>query len=179
VILCYPRTSIIDSNGKHVKKYLDDCNLNSSKPVERFKNYLFRRAGLCNPILSVIRSSFLKRTSLIGNYNGSDIILLAELALLGKFYEIPDYLFFRRIHAEKSDRANPDPISLAGWFDPKKRRRIILPEWRRSYEYIMCIIHADLSFFDRIYCFILLGKVFKWNRKNLTQELRTAFKKSY
>jgi hypothetical protein len=55
-----------------------------------------RNLVLCNAQFGLIRRSALERTRLHGSYPSSDHVLLAELALLGKFWEIPEALFFRR-----------------------------------------------------------------------------------
>jgi len=47
-----------------------------------------------------MRSGILKRTPLHGNYPGADGNLLAEIALYGRIFEIPEYLFFRRDHPQ-------------------------------------------------------------------------------
>ena len=39
---------------------------------------------------------------------GADVNLMAELSLYGKFYEIPEFLFYRRLHAAASSGLKAD-----------------------------------------------------------------------
>lgn len=176
VVLCYSKTVIIDEHGSYVNKYYDDLNLASPEAHDRLRSYLFRSAGECNAVFGVIRSSCLKKTSLIGNYNGSDMILLAHLALVGKFYEIPEELFFRRDHPRTSLRANTSDSEIAAWFDPAKRGKIVLPQCRWSYEYFRCIMLADLRIIDRVCYFALVGRQMWWNKEILKNEITVAAK---
>jgi glycosyltransferase involved in cell wall biosynthesis len=157
IVLCYAKTRIIDEHGEFVEDYLDGLNLRSPKPHERFRD-LFSAPGLCNPVFGLIRSAVLKRTALIGNYASSDRVLLGELALLGQFYEIPEYLFLRRGHPERSLEANVTDAEIAAWFDPALRGRILLPRWRRLFEYLGAIRRVPVSWFERVRCYIQLGR---------------------
>jgi len=97
VVLCYSKTIIINEHGQHIEKYFDDFNLRSSKPHERFERHnLVRYGHRCNPFHGMIRANTLKTTSLVGSYPSSDLVLIGELVLHGEFYEIPEYLFFKR-----------------------------------------------------------------------------------
>jgi len=175
VILCYSLTTKIDNQGEKIELYGDDLNLDDLNPARRFKKYLFRKKGLCNPVFGVIRSDVLRKTSLIGNYNGSDIILLGHLSLLGKFYEIPDYLFFRRMHKNASASSNPNPGDLAAWYDPNKKAKMILPNWRRYYEFIKIILNMNMKYSDQLHCLIVMQKWFICRRKSLKNDLKSIF----
>ena len=59
-----------------------------------------------NALFGLMRRDALNRTRLHGAYPSSDYVLLAELALLGRFLYVPERLFFRRIHPAMSRRAN-------------------------------------------------------------------------
>jgi len=177
VVLCYPKTSIIDQNGEFVKNYFDGFNLRSPKPHERFQDF-FHAPGLCNPIFGLIRASALKRTPLIGSYTASDRVLLGELALLGQFYEVPEYLFFRRNHTQTSVRANPDLVERIAWFDPTKRGQIQLPRWRWFFEYLLAIKRVRLGWYEKLLCYVQMGKWVRWHWRKLKDDLVRAAKRS-
>ena len=157
VVLCYPKTKIINEHGEFVENYFDGFNLRSSKPHERFRDF-FHAPGLCNPIMGLIRASALKRTPLIGNYAGADRILLGELALLGQFFEVPEYLFLRRGHPQRPLAAAVTDSEIAAWLDPAMRREILLPRWRRFFEYLRAIKRAPLSWSERVRCYMQVGR---------------------
>jgi glycosyltransferase involved in cell wall biosynthesis len=159
VILCFPRTNIIDEHGKLIDRYSDGFSFDSPWPHQRFHS-VFTAIRMLNPIAGVIRADVLKRTRLIANYPGSDAVLLAELALLGEFHEIPEYLFYRRIHPRKSTLASKTIEELAYWFDPASRGKVLIPRWRRFSGFFTSIKHARLGGDERIRCYIALGRFY-------------------
>ena len=173
-VLCYPQTQLIDEHGGHTAIYPDGLHLNITDPVERLARYLFRPAKKCNPLLGLIRKKALARTDLIGSYNASDQVLLAHLALLGQFYEIPEPLMFRRDHPGASLRANRTARDVAAWFNPKQKDRLLLPTLRHGLEYLRCIRQADLSFVQQVQCARLVTKRLWWDRHQVLTEFKTA-----
>jgi glycosyltransferase involved in cell wall biosynthesis len=173
VILCYPRTTIIDERGSCIGDYIDGLDLRSPKPYERYAHYhnLFRSGRECNAIFGVIRASTLGMTPLIGSYISSDVILLGELALRGEFYEVPEHLFFRRDHPQTSMRANPHSDERAAWFAPSNRGRPQLPRWRWLFEYLSSIRRVRMGWSDKIRCYIQVGRWGWWKWRILRKEL--------
>jgi glycosyltransferase involved in cell wall biosynthesis len=69
--------------------------------MTRFWDVLFRMR--CNmPIFGVIRRRALARTRLQQDFYGSDKLVLAELALLGRFAQIREKLYMKRFHQDMS-----------------------------------------------------------------------------
>ena len=156
VILCFSKMEIIDELGNTKGSF--DLQLNkvgSAKPHMRFGNLiLFDR--LCFDIFGVIRSIILKKTQLITNHIASDRTLRAELGLLGRFYEIPDVLFYPRDHAERSVRAFPAHHMRAAWFDPENVGKTVFPHCRIFLEYIKAVVRVDLKYRERFGCYLML-----------------------
>lgn len=67
------------------------------RPSGRFADAL-RRMNWCTAVFGVIRTDALKRTHLHGSYYEADRVLLAELALLGRFRQLDEPLFLKRCH---------------------------------------------------------------------------------
>lgn len=153
VVLCYPKTIIIDEHGQAVEHYVDDFNLRSPHAHERFRHILYGHR-LLNPFYGVIRRSALMNTRLVQNYADSDRVMLGELALQGKFYEVPQYLFYRRIHPEKSTIAAVTAEDMAAWFDPATRGRILVPKTRRFLGFLTSIARAQLNRSMQLRCCI-------------------------
>nr|WP_277816388.1 glycosyltransferase family A protein [Neptunicella marina] len=104
VVLAYPQAFLLirDQMGEEVAyEYFDDFNLEDERPSERFIKYL-NREKINNVMHGIIRVSALKQTSLIRPLPGSDISMVAELSLLGKFVEVHERLFVRRFDDETS-----------------------------------------------------------------------------
>lgn len=173
-VLCYPRTVLIDQYGVDQKPYQDGLHLVSTDPVERFRRVLFRKAKKCHPVLGLIRRSALARTDCIGCFNASDQVLLAHLALLGEFHEIPEAALFRRDHPETSLRANRSAREVATWFDPTRRRKLVVPALRLSFEYLRCLGKSDLGVVEKLSCGRLVMKRLWWDRHQVAGEMKSA-----
>jgi glycosyltransferase involved in cell wall biosynthesis len=155
VVLCYPKANTIDEQGKITGTYSENLNIRSSKPHERLHQLLETYGWYhATQAYGLMRSSVLKKTLLLGNYPHADRVMLAELALLGEFYEVPEYLFNRRVHPKVAQIANNTYESLAIWFDSKNKGKIILPRWRCYFEYCRAVQRAQLSWYEQIRCYL-------------------------
>jgi glycosyltransferase involved in cell wall biosynthesis len=155
VVLCYSRTILIDENGAEIDRYSDNLDLRWTQPSQRFRVFN-QNPGWCNPIFGVIRSEVLKTTPLIGGFSVSDRSLLAELTLHGKFVEIQDYLFYRRIHPLAYSMAYRTESSSAEWYDPKTKGKIIFPRWKRYSAYIYAVRRAPIAFSEKLFSWLYL-----------------------
>jgi glycosyltransferase involved in cell wall biosynthesis len=158
-IMCYAKTILIDEQGEVIEYHHDGFDLRSPKPHERFRQF-FHSSAWCHPVFGVIRANILKKTALIGNFASSDKVLLGELAILGKCYEVPEYLAYRRIHPQISTKASAGDEERATWFDPTMRGRVLVPRWKRFLEHIKAIRCAPLTWYERVSCYIELGRFY-------------------
>ena len=154
-VLCYPSSQLLNESDEIYGTYSDNLHLRSNKPHERFKQF-FVNQGVCHAVFGLFRSSVLERSALIGNYPASDRVLLGEVSLLGKFHELPEHLFIRRIHPEISTVANENDDEVANWFDPSNRDKFVIPRWRRLYEYLDAIRRAQLGVFETLNCVLVI-----------------------
>jgi glycosyltransferase involved in cell wall biosynthesis len=181
VILSYPRSVRIDEEGRHIAKLADNLDINSPKPHKRFKRYHYLRREFGNqvsgtgtfiPIYGVIRTKILKMTRLVGSYIASDIVLLDELALLGEFYEVTETLFFSRKHLHGSVIANKAFDKRILWFDSMaKSGKLLFPRWRLFVEHLIAINHTPISWSEKIFCYIEMGRYFLVKWRGLAKEL--------
>ena len=126
VTVCYSTTRDIDANGDLLPR---------TDPVLRFDSFCLRDRfrdvitmdHLCEPDFGLTRMDTLKKTKLHGAYADSDRVLLAELALYGRFYKVSECLFFRRAHPLQSTAVSPDRRSRTVWFDPENKRQVPVP----------------------------------------------------
>lgn len=156
VVLCYARTRAIDEMGRALRDYDAKPRLGSVKPHVRFHECIC----VFHPqiaVFGVMRANALRRTPLIGGYAAADRPLLGELSLLGRFHEIPEYLFFYRNHPQQSWRAHPTSHSRGSWFDPARAGGVAFPYWRLLREHYMSIRRAPLSRRERTWCYLVLG----------------------
>ena len=132
-------------------------HITSPKPRERFRSWVCTHNN-CYQIFGLMRRSVLEYP-IWGNYGHADGVFLAKLSLVGPFYEIPEYLFSVRKHAQQSDRLHrrkdgrQDFNRYAIWWDPDNQGRIMIPRWKIFSEYWKAISEAPISLYDRGWCY--------------------------
>jgi glycosyltransferase involved in cell wall biosynthesis len=172
-VLAHSAAVDIDSEGKVIAEINIDLHVDAQTPHERFR-YLSCIDHPCFHIFGVIRSDVLRRTPLIGSYVGSDRVLIAELALHGRFSEVPERLFLHREHPHRSTRVIPDLRLRAVWFDTTKTAGQKAPNLRLFGEYIAAIQRAPLRLRDRARCLFQLVRWWKYNGANVAADLRAS-----
>ncbi len=129
IALAYCGTTDIDQDGKVLGPYEDNVDARQTSAHDRFAHVLHHLAR-CNALYGLMRSSLAGRTRLMGSFTGADYVFMAELALYGRFIEVPDRLFRRRYHARASSamteaerrtffsgkRAAPTQHTVRGWW---------------------------------------------------------------
>jgi len=178
VVLCYPKTTLIDKDGNTIKIYEDNLDLREANSPRRLLHF-FRNVLLCNAVYGLIRPEALRQTRGLDKFVGADVILLTELAMLGEFWEIPEPLFLRRRHPQASGAAARTYLDVAVWFDPGNRRRHdVYPANRWFIEYLRSIKNSPISGWEKVLC----ARVFFWewylkrNWRNLGGEWKIALK---
>jgi glycosyltransferase involved in cell wall biosynthesis len=126
----------------------------SPDPVARFREVLFTYDPTF-PVFGVIRRSALERTRLIDSYFGSDRVLLAHLALLGRFARIDEPLIFNRTHPGQSSSLSRR--ERARWITG--RHHWTLQPVRQVVGCIIAIFEADLTVLQQCQCFVV-----RWQR---------------
>lgn len=157
VVLCYPKTINIDESGNEIELFEDRVHLVWDQPHKRLGR-LVTKYRMCNAVFGLIRSEVLRETSLIGKYSGSDFILLIQLCLRGKYWEVPEPLFFRRLHPAMSRRANVHFRDVEKWFDTSHRRGGRFRRWRLFREQIKSIRQAPLTRSEKYLCYLQVAK---------------------
>lgn len=172
VVLCYPKTTLIDERGMVTRSYEDNLHLPLSSPVERFRRVL-KQVGLANCLYGLIRRETLGKTALLGSYPGADIILILELSLHGQFMEIPRPLFFRRMHPQASSSIQTVE-GTQEFFDPKTKGRLFMREWRHHFEEVRAILRVPLSWKQKIQLSYVVARSAISSRHKLLKEIFQA-----
>lgn len=166
-VLVYPKSEVIDADGKRDERFLPESLATTDPLPHRRLAVVLRNLNMACPVFGLIRSSALRQTRLIGPFVASDYVLLAELAMLGGIWEIPEVLFQRRVHPRISTYANPSAADLLRWFDPSKRpsRALHSPMLALGGQYLKSISHLPLSRTERLRCRITAFSV--WYEREL------------
>jgi glycosyltransferase involved in cell wall biosynthesis len=150
-VVAWPQTILIDESGAEMGA-MDDANLEvrSTDPVQRLSSVLQNRFEW-HPVFGVVRTEVLRSTGGIGAFIYADVALLAELALLGMFRQVPEPLFLRRYHQGRSLMANPSFHAHAAWYDPANaRQRAVFPNARLVRELLGRTARSPLTTGDHL-----------------------------
>ena len=161
VVLCHSKTMAVDQRGEHVGNYDSELRIDSPKPHERFGDLICMDNDAWVLMFGLISSDRLRKTQLLGSYIGSDRNLLAEIGLIGRFYEIPEYLFFRREHARSyTNRADFTYSEKLSWWAPSARStKTVFPYWKICLEYFNSVKRVPLNWSERQRCY---GEIIGW-----------------
>jgi glycosyltransferase involved in cell wall biosynthesis len=160
VVLVHSWTAMIDGSGAVTKALKYPLATSSPRAPERFRSLLFDSGG--DDDGGVIRTEVLRRAARKDSYHHSDRTIIAELGLHGPFYQVPDWLYFRRDHPNRAERACPTVRSRCANMDPRRADPLRHPVIRLHAEYvwgyIAAIRGAPLSSAERHECFRHLAR---------------------
>jgi glycosyltransferase involved in cell wall biosynthesis len=171
VVLVHSRTQSIGPNGEAIACEDPGLELMEAHPTERLGG-LFGRLHYCNAQYGVMRTATLQRTPLFGDFVGSDICLLAELALHGKFHELPERLLFRRFHEEAA--SSLAPAALMEHYGVQ-RGKLVLYFWRHLWDNIGAVRRAPIGITEKTRALWLVARRSVRQRKELIAELGLVF----
>jgi glycosyltransferase involved in cell wall biosynthesis len=146
-VLAFPYTTFIDGAGEPLPRVDGGVRWrNHATPIGRLNDLLADHTrSFAKWQFGVIRRDALVRTGLIRNYDASDLVLMAELALLGGFARVSEPLFRLRIHEATSGVANASPAELADWYDPDRGDHYPLDRTSMFLGYLGAVASSPLS----------------------------------
>lgn len=157
VVLCFPQRLLMTYGGKIIGPDPKVRWVEAGRPYDRISfARLMRVPGLLYPILvfGLMRARALRKTRLIGPYNHADLVLVAEMRLIGEFREISEPLFYTRL-----PQVTPEYRAVrrtfkgeATWYDPKSVDRRLMPEWRLFAERFVAIRRSELNVLSKSRC---------------------------
>ena len=94
LVLCYAHSADIDGEGNRLGVVELQNGGASNSPSERYK-HMVQYESRQDAIFGLMRSDILKCTRMHGAFDGSDWVLLAEMAVRGRFRLIPEHRCFQ------------------------------------------------------------------------------------
>ncbi len=170
IALCYPQAVIVDADGGNPTNYDDVLHLVQENPADRFLS-LITSIKLAHQHLGLIRMSYLRQTHLLGTYVASDINLLAELTLYGKFFELPYRLFFRRFHKDSGSWKRGDPDHEAKRYHAAGAKRGGFKNWPSDLSFFSAVNRSPLPLTSKVPIYGHLLRRMIWHRRSLMSEL--------
>jgi glycosyltransferase involved in cell wall biosynthesis len=180
VVLCHPKAKIIDEQGRVIEDYDVQLRTDSPQPHVRFHDLIWVRHW-CVEIYGLIRRNALEMTPLHGEYASSDRVLLVQLALLGRFHEIGEYLFFSRRHGQQGSRLVHDLHAYSAWFNPTEKGQFQAPASKLVLQHFRAVRDAPLSPSQRARCYLSglfrLGKYLTILSRDVTVPVRLMLRR--
>ncbi|TWU20874.1 glycosyltransferase family 2 protein [Bythopirellula polymerisocia] len=174
VLWCFCRHSHIGPEGQllNVAEGLDASLLSgdgwdrsSPEPHQRFQSVLLAHTGL--DIYALHRREVVAKTGVYQPHYGSEKVFLGELALLGKYYEIPETLFLLRVHPKASGSLKTEQ-ELQDYIDPRVKPRFTFMRWRLLRAHWQAVHRFDIGTSERLRCYKVLLRyllqVSKWKK---------------
>lgn len=156
VVLAHSWEAVIDNTGAVISLVAYPVATDAPRAPERFRSMLFDGWG--DDSYGVIRTEVLRRTPLLGSYHLADRTFTTEIALHGPFYQVPDWLYFRR----DAPALNFTVRERCAYLDPRRSDRLRHPVARLYAEYALAytgMIHrAPLTAAERQECRRHLGR---------------------
>jgi glycosyltransferase involved in cell wall biosynthesis len=164
VVLAYARAEFIDGAGAPLDLVDPGWHQTSDDPSERLE-FAVQASQFVNAVLGVTRTDALRQTRLLPRYWGGDFRVMAELSLLGKFVEIPESLYVRRIHPGSSG-GNTGNVEWQRRYAGGARPGLSLAYWRLCRDRAGIVIGAPIARSRKL---VLLGQIlrtmrYQWRR---------------
>jgi glycosyltransferase involved in cell wall biosynthesis len=182
LVLAHTRTKTVSSTGDPVECSNPPLRFDSSDPLVRWRDLLLND-HMCFEIFGVFRLDALRQCPPQGSYVNSDGVLLAQVALLGRFWESEKALFINTRHENQSTQAVPARLASQGfrlirrhgtlpspeWWDPTRSRAVTFPEFRQFYEYTASVKRAPLSAKQKLHAYALM---LPWTKKHFRRMMK-------
>jgi len=167
LVLAYPLSVVIDEHGDIIKRFPPLKGLDSPSSHKRFAAHVCRRGVHQNTVFGVIRTEQLKKTRRIGAFSSSDRVLNGELALRGRFYEVPELLFFKRTHPDAHWKKHQRRRDREVWYDPNRAGVKTYPTWHLFKEHLRSIRLSPLNAYERLMCRLSMAWWVRYNWRRL------------
>ena len=159
-LLCHARTRLIDAQGTVIEDYPVEMQIDDAKPVARYRQYL-DRVRLNNVEQGLVRREVLAGSMLQRNFLNNDTLLMAELTLYGKFHEVPEFLFFRRMGTEATTKFRTN-VEIAEFYQPS-RGPLTWQAWRWFSAQAGMIVRAPLGWREKAELWSHFLRMIRWS----------------
>jgi len=158
VVLCFSQRLVMSYDGHVLGPDLPARWFEAGPPLDRIS---FARLMRVNAIhfcifgFGLMRRDVLAKTRLIGPYSYSDLVLAAEMRLLGEFREVAEPLFYMRLHNESTPamKKRRTWTGEAQYLDPSNRGKKPRPELKLFLERLRAVHQSCHPWYKRFWCY--------------------------
>jgi glycosyltransferase involved in cell wall biosynthesis len=168
IAVCYPRCTLIDETTGAQTRYLHPLHVVEDDPKVRIRRVL-GELRLVNQFQGVARADVLKKI-LFFEHPQADCIVLVELSLYGKIYELPEFLYYRRLHPDSSSWNRSDTQHQARRLYSEGTDRYRWPAWKYHLALLARVWRAPVPLRDRTELAARIIRGMVWNRRELIHE---------
>ncbi len=161
VVLAHSWDAMIGEDGEvlRVTPYLMDTE--NPSPSVRLRDILYTPGG--NDFYGVIRTDTLRRVGPHGTFRNADRVFVSALCLQGLFHQVPEVMYYRRDHPDRTSHVGSRRAVAAAW-DPRRASRLRNPMLRMHVEYVAGFVRAirlaPLTPAERRQCLLEVAKWF-------------------
>jgi glycosyltransferase involved in cell wall biosynthesis len=133
-VLVHSYTAMIDEKSQMYQANAYPLGTSAPRPSDRFGSMLHDNGG--DDDGGVIRTAVLRRIAPKNSYHHADRTTITELALHGPFYQVPEWMYFRRDHPDRAERAHAGVRARCANMDPRRANPWLNPLPRLLAEYL-------------------------------------------
>jgi len=173
-VLAYPRTRVFQNIPSKYLEYDSDIDVCEENPEDRLM-HVIRKIRLNNVMNGLIRTEYLRKTRYIERYPSADVVLVGNLALLGKLKLLPEPLYYRRMESETSTSLmSPEAIERHHY--PNPTIRSLFPSWKLYIGWMRISLSATINMKQRKRVMVIVTRMAYWNWKDLINDIRMALR---
>lgn len=174
VVLAYAINAKMDASGTPIGTVPPGLELDTDDVLQRFRDSTHIDSPI-EPFYGVVRLSAMRRTAPLVLHPGWDRFVLAELALMGRFRQIPEPLYVRRIHEQQSVSTFPSLRERYRWgHGTSRRRRFVWPYVEFAMFFARIALRAAPGPSVKLRCLWHVLKWCNWHRADLWDDLLGA-----
>jgi glycosyltransferase involved in cell wall biosynthesis len=171
VAVAYTLNSLMDEHGAPKGQVKPFYALDTDDVTNRFRQ-LVQTDSPIEPFYGLIRKTALDATAKLILHPGFDRFMLLELGLLGRFRQVPEPLYVRRLHSNQSVNAYRSLRQRYRWVSPAARnRRFVWPYWEYAANFARVAIRSAPDLRTKGRCLWHVLKWCNWEKDELWNDL--------
>lgn len=172
VVLCYGRTRLVDETTGAARLFDGDFPIIDELPSVRLSRVV-TQMSLNNAFNGLIRADVLRKTGLIRGYPAGDIVLMAELAMAGKFVLLPQPLLHRRM-GPRTFSSQLNEVDLRYFLDPEAKSGAGPDRLRMNLDYFRSALRAPIPLGEKRRALAFLARCAYWDIRKTFRRPRHA-----